>query len=59
MSGKTIIPGFIDLHAHYIIDGAQLQGDIHNEQNAHLLTNLAYGVTTWRDPSIGSRRCSR
>lgn len=55
MSGKTIVPGFIDLHAHYIIDGAQLQGDIHQQQDAHLLTNLAYGVTTWRDPSVGSR----
>ena len=55
MSGKTIVPGFIDLHAHYIIDGAQWQGDVHHEQDAHLLTNLAYGVTTWRDPSVGSR----
>ncbi|MFN8669090.1 MAG: amidohydrolase family protein [Gemmatimonadaceae bacterium] len=55
MTGKTIVPGFIDLHAHYIIDGAQMQGDLHQEQVAHLVTNLAYGITTWRDPSIGSR----
>ncbi len=55
LSGKTVIPGFIDLHAHYILDGTQWQGDLHQQQDPHLLANLAYGVTTWRDPSIGSR----
>jgi imidazolonepropionase-like amidohydrolase len=55
LSGKTIVPGFIDLHAHYILGGSQWQGDLHPEQNPHLLANLAYGVTTWRDPSIGSQ----
>ncbi len=55
VSGKTIIPGFIDLHAHYILDGSQWQGDLHAEHDPHLLANLAYGVTTWRDPSIGSQ----
>jgi Tol biopolymer transport system component len=51
LSGKTIIPGLIDLHAHYAIGGSQLQGDLHFEQDPYLLANLAYGVTTWRDPS--------
>jgi imidazolonepropionase-like amidohydrolase len=55
MSGKTIVPGFIDLHAHYILGASQWQGDLHPEQNPHLLANLAYGVTTWRDPSIRSQ----
>ncbi len=55
LTGKTVVPGFIDLHAHYVLDGPQMQGDLHQQQDAHLLANLAYGVTTWRDPSIGSR----
>ncbi len=54
LSGTTIVPGFIDLHAHYILDASQWQGDLHLEQDSHLLANLAYGITTWRDPSIGS-----
>ena len=55
LTGKTIIPGFIDLHAHYTLDASQGQGDIHPQQEPYLLANLAYGVTTWRDPSIGSQ----
>jgi Tol biopolymer transport system component len=55
LTGKTIMPGLIDLHAHYIIAGAQWQGDLHFEQDPFLLANLAYGVTTWRDPSIRSQ----
>ena len=55
VTGKTIVPGFIDLHAHYILGGSQWQGDLHLEQDPHLLANLAYGVTTWRDPSIRSQ----
>jgi len=54
LTGATIVPGFIDLPAHYILDGPQWQGDLHRAQDSHLLANLAYGVTTWRDPSIGS-----
>jgi imidazolonepropionase-like amidohydrolase/Tol biopolymer transport system component len=54
LTGKTVIPGFVDLHAHYILGGSQIQGDLHAEQNPSLLANLAYGVTTWRDPSIRS-----
>ncbi len=51
LAGKTILPGFIDLHAHYS-DGARAwRGDLHFEQDPYLLANLAYGVTTWREPS--------
>ena len=55
LSGKTVIPGFIDLHAHYILDGSQWQGDLRSQQDPYMLANLAYGVTTWRDPSVGSQ----
>ena len=56
LSGKTIIPGFIDLHAHLICcSGAQGQGHLYLQQNPFLIANLAYGVTTWRDPSIRSQ----
>src|SRR4029077_1544318 len=39
LTGKTIIPGFIDLHAHYILDASQWQGDLHFEQDPYLLAN--------------------
>lgn len=50
MTGKTIVPGFIDLHAHYAPSGSS-GSDVYPAQNPELLANLAYGVTTWRDPS--------
>ncbi len=48
VSGKTIMPGFVDTHAHLRV-----------EQGIHLqpwsyLANLAYGVTTTRDPQTGT-----
>jgi Tol biopolymer transport system component len=45
--GKTIIPGFIDLHLHM-----RLSPDIFPQQSWMFLANLAYGVTTVRDPSL-------
>lgn len=45
--GKTIIPGFIDLHLHM-----RLSPDIFPQQSWMFLANLAYGVTTARDPSL-------
>jgi len=47
--GKTIIPGFVDIHAH-------LRGrrEIMTDQEWSYAANLAYGVTTTRDPSIES-----
>lgn len=46
LRGATIIPGFIDLHLH--MDPSP---DIIPQQSWMFLVNLAYGVTTARDPS--------
>lgn len=46
VSGKTIVPGFIDAHAH----GAAGVGMI-PEQNWSAYATLAFGVTTIHDPS--------
>jgi Tol biopolymer transport system component len=47
VAGKTIIPGFVDIHAHYRISGR----DVFPQQSWKFLINLAYGVTTGRDPA--------
>ena len=47
LSGKTIIPGLIDVHAHM---GLNWDG-LSPQQNWHYLANLAFGVTTTHDPS--------
>jgi len=49
VAGKTIVPGFVDTHAHF-----RHSPDIHTTQPWALLANLAYGVTTTRDPQTGS-----
>ncbi|MCZ6916323.1 MAG: amidohydrolase family protein [Gemmatimonadetes bacterium] len=49
VSGKTIVPGFIDTHAHI-----RPAWGIHKQQPWAYLTNLAYGVTTTRDPQTSS-----
>jgi len=46
-SGKTIIPGIIDIHAH----GPYGSGDIIPQQNWSTLAHLSLGVTTVHDPS--------
>src|SRR3970040_1725998 len=46
-SGKTIVPGYVDAHAHAAHFG---QGVI-PQQNWAYYTNLAFGVTTMHDPS--------
>ena len=48
-SGTTIVPGFVDTHAH-------LRGsfNVHRAQPWSYAANLAYGVTTARDPQTGS-----
>jgi hypothetical protein len=46
-NGKTIIPGIIDLHLHM-----RLTPDIFPQQSWMFLANLAYGITTARDPSL-------
>lgn len=50
-SGKTIIPGLIDAHAH----GSQGTAQIIPEQNWSQYSNLAFGVTTIHDPSNDTR----
>jgi Tol biopolymer transport system component/imidazolonepropionase-like amidohydrolase len=49
VTGKTIIPGFVDVHAHL-----RRPNGIHQTQVWSFLANLAYGVTTTRDPQTGS-----
>lgn len=46
-SGKTMIPGLIDAHAH----GPQGENQIIPQQNWHLYAGLTFGVTTIHDPS--------
>ena len=45
MGGKIIIPGFVDTHAHM-----WPRWVLHKYQPASYAANLAYGVTTTRDP---------
>jgi len=47
VSGRTVIPGLIDIHAH----GAQGVDDLVPQQNYVALAHLAMGVTTIHDPS--------
>ncbi|MEZ4585132.1 MAG: hypothetical protein R2909_01870 [Gemmatimonadales bacterium] len=49
VSGKTLLPGFVDTHAHF-----RHSPGVHNTQPWALLANLAYGVTTTRDPQTGT-----
>lgn len=46
LSGKTIMPGLIDLHDHL-----RLPAEIFPQQKWDLMANLAYGITTAREPS--------
>lgn len=50
-TGKTIMPGIVDIHAHL-----HAQGDVFPDKIWPYAANLAYGVTTTRDPSIDSNR---
>ena len=47
ITGKTLMPGLIDIHAH---TGSSNQ-DINSQQKWAWLANLAFGVTTTHDPS--------
>jgi Tol biopolymer transport system component/imidazolonepropionase-like amidohydrolase len=49
VAGKTIIPGFVDPHAHMWPNWG-----IHKNQIWIYATNLAYGVTTTRDPQTAT-----
>lgn len=48
--GKTIVPGFIDMHDHWLDIGREVL----DLENWNFLMTLAYGVTTGRDPQIDS-----
>ena len=48
--GKTIIPGFIDAHAH----GSHFRSGMSPQKHWPYYTNLAYGVTAMHDPSANS-----
>jgi Tol biopolymer transport system component len=49
LNGKTIVPGFVDTHAHM-----WPAWGIHKNQVWLYAANLAYGVTTTRDPQTSS-----
>nr|BCX00419.1 MAG: bifunctional TolB-family protein/amidohydrolase [Bacteroidota bacterium] len=49
VSGKTILPGFVDTHAHM-----WPAWGLHREQVWMYLANLAYGITTTRDPQTST-----
>jgi len=49
VSGKTIMPGLVDIHAH-----AWVAWGVHREQVSQFMAQLAYGVTTQRDPQTSS-----
>ncbi len=50
VSGKTLMPGFVDTHYH----AQWLVPEVHPQQTWQYLTNLAFGVTTTRDPQTSS-----
>jgi len=49
VTGKTIMPGYLDIHYH-----VRPPDNIHPTQQWNLQTHLAYGVTTIRDPHNNS-----
>jgi Tol biopolymer transport system component len=49
MSGRTILPGFVDIHAH-----TWVAWGLHRSQVSQFMAQLAYGVTTQRDPQTSS-----
>ena len=49
VSGKTIIPGYVDIHAHI-----WPAFGVHRSQPFEYMVNLAYGVTTTRDPQTSA-----
>ena len=49
VAGKTIVPGFVDVHAHMWTPRG-----VHQPQVWYYLANLAYGVTTTRDPQTST-----
>ena len=50
VGGKTIVPGFVDTHAHW----TEIRRGILDTQNWSFLANLAYGVTAGLDVQTGT-----
>ncbi|MCB1598562.1 MAG: amidohydrolase family protein [Lysobacterales bacterium] len=50
VSGKTLMPGIVDAHAH----AAHFGGGVVPQQNWAYYANLAFGITTLHDPSATS-----
>jgi Tol biopolymer transport system component/imidazolonepropionase-like amidohydrolase len=48
VTGRTIVPGYVDTHAHLRARG------VHRTESWSYAANLAYGVTTTRDPQTGT-----
>jgi hypothetical protein len=46
LSGATLVPGFIDIHPHWL----EIRRGVLDMQNWSFLANFAYGVTAGRDP---------
>jgi Tol biopolymer transport system component len=49
VSGKTILPGYVDIHAH-----TWVAWGVHRSQVSQFMAQLAYGVTTQRDPQTST-----
>jgi imidazolonepropionase-like amidohydrolase/Tol biopolymer transport system component len=49
LAGKTIMPGLVDIHAHTWVSWG-----VHRSQVSQFLAQLAFGVTTQRDPQTSS-----
>ncbi len=49
ITGKTVVPGYVDTHAHL-----RTANGFHRVQPWSYAANLAYGVTTARDPQTGT-----
>ncbi|MBQ4851236.1 amidohydrolase family protein [Pseudoalteromonas sp. MMG012] len=50
ITGKTVVPGLVDAHAH----GSYGSHDLQPKQNWNQYSNLSFGVTTIHDPSNNS-----
>jgi hypothetical protein len=49
LSGKTIMPGLVDVHAH-----TWVAWGVHRSQVSQFLAQFAFGITTQRDPQTSS-----
>ena len=54
MTGKTIVPGFVDTHAHW----TDIRRGVLDLQNWSFFANLAYGVTTGAIRRLARTTCS-